>query len=116
MEWKRRFHSPSQKKRYKDNAKSYSKLIQCTDDTLLESIEAAGGPKNSVWLMKQWLRLNYAEVTAEDSLMDLGKELRELHPGDYKEAFLYLGQYKYNSKISRLNYCPKSDFKRHLGQ
>ena len=60
-------------------------------ETLLEPMIAAGGDKGSVYLMKEWLKLNYAEVTAEDSLMELTEELKKLHPGDYKAALLYLG-------------------------
>ena len=92
------------KRRYEDNAKSRAKLFQYVDESLLEPLIAAGGTKNSVWLMKQWLRLNYAEVTAEDSLIELTNELKELHPGDFKEALLYLGQLEsLNAKLRKID-------------
>jgi len=94
----------AEKKLYEENAKSRAKLVQYVHQTLLEPMIASGGDKGSVYLMKEWLKLNYAEVTAEDSLMELTEELKKLHPGDYKDALLYLGMIEsLNAKLGSLD-------------
>ena len=94
----------AEKKLYEENAKSRGKLLEYVDESLLESIVAAGGEKRSVYLMKEWLKLNYAEVTMADLLSELRKEKNELHPGNYKEALKYLGKLdSLNMKLGKLD-------------
>jgi hypothetical protein len=82
----------AEKKLYKDNAKSRSKLLMHVSTDIRELMTTAGGEKNSVFLMKRWFEDNFAEVTASDSLQDLNRKLNELHPGDYDHAMFYLGK------------------------
>ena len=81
-----------EKKLYKDNAASKAKLLRYVDKTLHGPMMAASGPKESVWLIKQWFQLEFGEVTAEDSLPKLNRQKTELHPGDFKECMYYLGK------------------------
>ena len=59
----------------------------------------AGGPKQLVWLIKQWFERNYGDARREDTLQDLIRQFNELHPGDVIEVMLYIG------KVDSLNTC-----------
>jgi predicted PolB exonuclease-like 3'-5' exonuclease len=80
------------KKLYQDNCKSRNKLSLHVGKDLLEPMLMVGGPKQSVWLMKQWFEKNYGDARREDTLQDLIKQFNELHPGDFTEAMLYIGK------------------------
>ena len=86
-----------EKKLRKDNDASRGKMMRYVDQTLRQPMDTAGGPKKSVWLMKQWLKQNFGVVTAADSLQELNEKKTKLHPGDYKECMFYL------SKLEDLN-------------
>ena len=88
----RRNLTDAEKKLYEDNATSLGKLTRSVSDELLVALMVAGGPKQSVWLIKQWLETNYAEVVAADSLQDLQKKLTELHPSDFEQSMFYLAK------------------------
>jgi hypothetical protein len=88
-----------EKQLYKDNAKSRNKLSLYVRKDILELMLTAGGPKQSVWLIKQWFEQNYGDARREDTLQDLIRQFNELHPGDFTEAMLYIG------KVDSLNTC-----------
>ena len=88
-----------EKQLYKDNAKSMNKLSLYVGKDILEPMLMTGGPKQSVWLIKQWFERHYGDGRREDTLRDLICQFNELHPGDYTEAMLYIG------KVDSLNIC-----------
>ena len=88
----RRNLTDEEKKLYEDNAMAFGKLTRCVSDDLLLPLTTAGGEKQSMWLVKQCLEENYAEVEAEDSLQDLQKKLTELHPADFEKSMFYIAK------------------------
>jgi hypothetical protein len=88
-----------EKQLYRDNAKSRNKLSLYVGKDILEPMLMAGGPKQLVWLIKQWFEWNYSDARREDTLQDLIRQFNELHPGDFMEVMLYIG------KVDSLNTC-----------
>ena len=81
-----------EKQLYKDNVKSRNKLSLHVGKDILEPMLTAGEPKQSVWLIKQWLEWHCGDARREDTLQDLIHQVNELHPGDFTEAMLYIGK------------------------
>jgi hypothetical protein len=92
-----------EKQLYKDNAKSRIKLSLHVGKDILEPMLMAGGPKQSVWLIKQWFEQNYGNARREDTLQDLICQFNELHLGDYTEAMLYIGKVdSLNTRLAKI--------------
>ena len=92
-----------EKKLYEDNAAVLCKLMECVCDDLLVPLQNAGGPKESVFKVKEWLERQYGEVEAEDTLKDLRTKLAELHPADFEDSMYYLSKLEdLNTKIAKV--------------
>jgi hypothetical protein len=99
-----------QNKLYLDNAKSKNKLSVHVSADILEPMLMAGGPKNAVYMMKQWFEENFGDAKVEDSLQDLIREFNELHPSNHEHAMFYIGKIdNVNARLAKINDRYKKD-------
>ena len=57
---------PEEEKLFEDNATSYFKMMSCLQDDLIIPMTNAAGPKQSMFLVKEWLEASFGTHNAVD--------------------------------------------------